>query len=111
MGRLGLPYFVSYHDKNKGLMEEEDRRDNGDQCPLELEDPVAQGHAWDQNQEGEEVARDGKDLDSISLVKEDAFQPALPCVLRAGGAQEADEEHQAESYSAMHLSSLRLTVI
>ena len=70
--------FVSYHDKNNELLEDENRRDNGDHGPLELEIPVAQGHAWDHNQGGEEVAHDGKDLDSLSLIEEVVFEPALP---------------------------------
>ncbi len=110
-GRVRLSYFVTYHDKNNDLLKDEDRRDNGDHGPLELEIPVAQGHTWDQNQGGKKVARNGKDFDSISLVKEDAFQPALPSVLREGGAQEAHEEHHAESYSPLHLSDLCLIVI
>ena len=52
-GRVRLPYFVSYHDKNNELLEDEDRRDNGDHGPFELEVPVAQGHAWDQDHGGE----------------------------------------------------------
>jgi hypothetical protein len=47
--RVRLPYFVSYHYKCNELLKDENCRDNGDHSPLELEIPVAQGHAWHHN--------------------------------------------------------------